>query len=74
MSKSVEQISGYTSPFMVRLDDEASTKLATLMQTFDRSAADVICQLTAQANPENFPRSWRLAVEERRAREARRDP
>jgi hypothetical protein len=44
------------------LDDETSAKLGTLMQTFDRSAAEIIRQLMAQARPEEFPQSWRLAV------------
>ena len=59
---------------MLRLDDETSSKLATLTQTFHRSAAEVIRQLIAQAESEDFPQSWQLAVEERQHREARRDP
>jgi hypothetical protein len=62
----------YLRPFMVRLDDETSTQLATLTQTFHRSAAEVIRQLIAQATPEVFPQTWHLAVEERRTREGRR--
>jgi predicted transcriptional regulator len=64
----------YSTRFMLRLDDEASSKLNTLMQTFDRSGAEVIRQLIAQANPEDFPTSWRMAVEERRQRDVQRDP
>lgn len=56
----------YGTRFMLRLDDETSRKLATLTQTFHRSAAEVIRELIALANPEDFPRSWHLAVEERR--------
>jgi predicted transcriptional regulator len=52
------------------LDDETSTKLGTLMQTFDRSAAEIIRQLIAQARPEEFPPSWQLAVDEQRQRAA----
>jgi predicted transcriptional regulator len=63
----------YRTRFMLRLDDETSRKLNTLTQTFHRSAAEVIRQLIAQANPEDFPTSWPLAVEERRRQEARRD-
>jgi predicted DNA-binding protein len=63
----------YGTRFMLRLDNETLTKLAALMQTFDRSAAEIIRQLVVQANVKGFPPSWRMAVEERRAREARRD-
>jgi predicted transcriptional regulator len=62
----------YGTRFMLRLDDETSSKLETLTQTFHRSAAEVIRQLIAQATPEVFPESWHLSVEERR-QEARRD-
>jgi len=37
-----------------------------LMQAFDCSAAEVIRQLIVQAQPEDFPESWHLAVRERR--------
>jgi hypothetical protein len=53
------------------LDDETSTKLGTLMQTFDRSAAEIIRQLIAQARSEDFPPSWHLAADERRQPDAR---
>jgi hypothetical protein len=58
---------------MLRLEDETSTKLGTLMQTFDRSAAEIIRQLIAQAASEDFPQSWQLAVQECHASHARRD-
>jgi predicted transcriptional regulator len=58
----------YGQRFMLRLDDETSTKLGTLMGTFNRSVAEVIRQLIAQAAPEDFPESWHLAVEEHRQR------
>jgi predicted transcriptional regulator len=54
--------------FGLRLDEVTSRTLAALTQTFDRSAADVIRQLIAQADPEDFPQGWHLAVEERRQR------
>jgi predicted transcriptional regulator len=60
----------YHRPFMLRLNDETSAKLATLAQTLHRSAAEVIRQLIAQATPEVFPESWHMAAQERRAREA----
>jgi hypothetical protein len=43
-----------------------SIRLAMLMQAFDCSAAEVIRQLIVQAQPEDFPESWHLAVRERR--------
>jgi predicted transcriptional regulator len=62
----------YGRRFMLRLDDETLRKLETLTQTFQRSAAEVIRQLIAQARPETFPPSWRIAAEERRGHHARR--
>jgi hypothetical protein len=57
--------SGYSrGKFGLRLDEVTSRKLEALMQTFHRSAAEVIRQLIAQARPEDFPPSWRLAVQE----------
>jgi hypothetical protein len=52
------------------LDEGTSRKLEALTETFDRSAAEIIRQLITQAMPEDFPPSWRLAVEERQPREA----
>jgi predicted DNA-binding protein len=59
--------------FGLRLDEVTSHKLEALTQTFDRSAAEIIRQLIAQATPEDFPSSWHLAVKERPPRKARRD-
>jgi predicted transcriptional regulator len=56
----------YGRKFRMRLDEVTSAKLAALTQTFDRSAAEVIRQLIAQARPEDFPESWQITVEERR--------
>jgi hypothetical protein len=67
----------YGQRFMLRLDDETSTKLGTLMQTFDRSAAEIIRQLILQAKFQQFPKSWHRAAAERRVRLVRqrgRDP
>jgi predicted transcriptional regulator len=64
----------YGTRFMLRLDEVTLRKLETLTQTFRRSAAEVIRQLVAQANLKDFPPSWEMVVEERRPREARRDP
>jgi predicted transcriptional regulator len=55
----------YRRRFMLRLDDETSHELETLIRTFDRPAAEVIPQLIGQAPPEDFPTSWHLAVERR---------
>ena len=49
----------------LRLDESTSRTLATLTQRFDRSAADVIRHLIAQAPLEDFPPSWQGAVDER---------
>jgi hypothetical protein len=48
----------YDRRFQLRLDPDTQTKLGTLMQTFDRSAAELIRQLIAQATPKDFPSSW----------------
>jgi hypothetical protein len=55
----------YGTRFMLRLDDGTSNKLGILTRTFDRSVAEVIRHLIAQATPEDFPPSWQLAVAER---------
>jgi predicted transcriptional regulator len=59
----------YRWKFGLRLDDETSRKLETLTAAFGRAAAEVIRQLIVQARPEDFPRSWQLAAEERHQRE-----
>jgi predicted transcriptional regulator len=61
----------YSTRFMLRLDDETSNTLGILTRTFDRSAAEVIRHLIAQATPEDFPTSWRLAVAAHRPLDAR---
>jgi hypothetical protein len=64
--------SGYSDrKFGLRLDAVTSQQLEVFTQTFDRSAAEIIRQLILQARPEDFPQSWRLAVEERRQPDAR---
>jgi hypothetical protein len=52
---------------MMHLDVGTSHKLESLIRAFDRPAAEVIRQLTGQAKPEDFPRSWHMAAEERTA-------
>jgi predicted transcriptional regulator len=61
----------YGTRFMLRLDDETSNTLGILTRTFDRSAAEVIRHLIAQATPEDFPQSWRLAAAAHRPQDAR---
>jgi hypothetical protein len=60
----------YGTRFMLRLDDETSNKLGILTRTFDRSAAEVIRHLIAQATSEDFPQSWRLVVAAHRPQDA----
>jgi hypothetical protein len=58
--------SGYFhQKFGMRLDEVTSRKLEALTQTFHRPAAEIIRQLITQARPEDFPRSWQIAVDER---------
>ena len=58
---------------MLRLDEVTSRKLEALTQTFQRSAAEVIRQLIAQATPEDFPSSWQILPQARRTRAVRPD-
>jgi hypothetical protein len=62
--------SGYfRRKFGIRLDELTSRKLEAFTQTFHRPAAEVIRQLIVQAKPEDFPPSWRRAVDEHRQEE-----
>jgi predicted transcriptional regulator len=61
----------YGIRFMLRLDDETANTLGLLTRTFDRSAAEVIRHLIAQATLEDFPESWRLAAAAHRPQDAR---
>jgi predicted transcriptional regulator len=61
----------YGTRFMLRLDDETSKKLGILTRTFDRSAAEVLRHLIAQATSEDFPQRWRLVVAAHRPQDAR---
>jgi hypothetical protein len=56
----------YGQRFMLRLDEMTTTKLQHLVEHFDKPRAEIIRQLIAQARPEGFPRSWQMAVQERR--------
>ena len=51
---------------MLRLDAQTGEQLEELTTYFDASNVEVIRQRIAQARPEAFPQSWRMAVAERR--------
>ena len=57
----------YDERFILQLDRPSSRQLQQLAQQFETSRAPIIRQLIAQASPEDFPESWRLAVNEHRA-------
>jgi predicted transcriptional regulator len=61
----------YGTRFMLRLDDASLAKLDAFTQVFVTSRAEVIRQLIIQATPKVFPKSWHLAAQERRQRQAR---
>jgi hypothetical protein len=61
----------YGTRFMLRLDSPSEMKLQQLMKQFGASNAEMIRQLIAQAAPEDFPMSWQMKAEERRAHQAR---
>jgi hypothetical protein len=48
----------YGKRFMMRLDPQTWEKLEGLSMHFDKSIAEVIRQLVAQAKLEDFPRTW----------------
>jgi predicted transcriptional regulator len=56
----------YGQRFMLRLDETTRETLERLSRHFDKSSAEIIRQLVAQATPEDFPERWQLAVRERR--------
>jgi predicted transcriptional regulator len=57
--------------FMQRLDGPTRDKLDDLSILFDQSAAEIVRQLIAQVEPEDFPPSWQIRAAERPARQAR---
>jgi predicted transcriptional regulator len=61
----------YGKRFMLRLDDPTWERLDALATHFERSAAEIIRQLLAQATPNTFPASWRMRVAERHGEQAR---
>jgi hypothetical protein len=54
----------YGRRFILRLDDPSQTKLHQLVKQFGASKAEIIRQLIAQANDEDFPKSWHLRAAE----------
>jgi predicted DNA-binding protein len=64
----------YTERFMLRLDDPSQTKLQQLITQFGVSKAEIIRHLIAQAEPEDFPKSWHLRAAERRGQQAQHTP
>ena len=63
----------YGRRFMLRLDDPSQTKLQQLIKRFGASKAEIIRQLLAQAEPEDFPPSCHTRAAERRARQTQPD-
>jgi hypothetical protein len=56
----------YGKRVMLRLDGPSQTKLQQLVKQFGVSKAEIIRQLVAQAEPEDFPASWQMSAAERR--------
>ena len=52
--------------FLLRLDAPLETKLQELVKQFGASKAEIIRQLIAQANDEDFPKSWQMRAAEHR--------
>jgi predicted DNA-binding protein len=61
----------YTERFMLRLDEPSQTKLQQLIQEFGTSKAAIIRHLIAQAEPEDFPKSWQMKAAERLTQQPR---
>jgi predicted DNA-binding protein len=61
----------YGKRFMLRLDDPTWEKLDALSTYFERSAAEIVRQLLAQATPDTLPASWHLRVAERHIEQVR---
>jgi hypothetical protein len=56
---------------MLRLDEPSHTKLQQLIMQIGVSKAAIIRHLLAQAKPEDFPPSWHMKAQERRAQHPR---
>ena len=56
----------YDTRFMLRLDESSETTLQQLVKQFGASKAEIIRQLVAQAQLEDFPASWHMRAAEQR--------
>jgi hypothetical protein len=56
----------YTERFMLRLDEPSQAKRQQLIKHFGVSKAEIIRQLIAQANAEDFPKSWQVRAADHR--------
>jgi hypothetical protein len=54
----------YGTRFMLRLDEPSQAKLRQFIEHFGTSRAEIIRQLIAQANDEDFPKSWQMRAAE----------
>jgi hypothetical protein len=63
----------YTERFMLRLDELSKTKLQHLVEHYGASKANIIRQLIAQAETEDFPPSWQKRADACGARQARQE-
>jgi hypothetical protein len=57
----------YGRRFMLRLDEPSQTKLQQLVKQYGVSKAEIIRQLIAQAEPEDFPKGWHMKAAAHRA-------
>jgi hypothetical protein len=60
----------YGKRFMLRLDGQTWATLDAWSTHFERSAAEIIRQLLAQATPDTFPAGWHQRVAERHGEQA----
>jgi hypothetical protein len=51
---------------MLRLDEPSQAKLQQLVKQFGVPKAEIIRQLIAQANDEDFPKRWQVRADEQR--------
>jgi hypothetical protein len=62
----------YSTRFILRLDELSEAKLQQLVKRFGTSKAEIVRQLIAQANDEDFPKSWQMRAAGHRAPQAQR--
>jgi hypothetical protein len=63
----------YGTRLMLRLDEASQTKLQQLTKRFGALKAEIIWELIAQAEPEDFPPSWHMKAAEHRAHQPAQD-